>query len=254
MNDLRHALYERAVQSPERDVDVLSKLFRARVGRDAITLREDFAGTARLAIAWVGSDDEREAVAIDLDRGALARARRLAREALDEDERERLSLVHGDVRAPSERTFDLVIAPNFSWAIFHSEEDLRRYFEGARGALEEDGMLALELFGGADLRRTLRHRHAHEGFTYVWEHRAYDPAREVLDARIHFELPDGTVMENAFRYSFRLWPLETLRGLLAASGFDRVALAIEDGRGALRTAAREPRRASWNGYVIARPR
>ncbi|AKF03049.1 hypothetical protein [Sandaracinus amylolyticus] len=250
----RHALYERAVQSPERDVDVLSALFRARAGRDALTLREDFAGTARLAIAWVGSDDEREAVAIDLDRGALARARRIAREVLDEDERERLALVRGDVRAPSDRTFDLVIAPNFSWAIFHAADDLARYFDAARGALEDDGMLALELFGGADLRRPLTHRHRHEGFTYVWEHRGYDAAREVLDARIHFELDDGTVMEDAFSYSFRLWPLATLRALLAAAGFERVALVIEDAKGALRTSAREPARASWNGYLVARPR
>lgn len=248
-----HALYERAVQSPERDVDSLARAFRARARRDALTLREDFAGTALLSIAWVGSDDEREAVAVDLDRACLARAAAHARSRLDEDERERLRLVRADVRAPSERTFDLVVAPNFSWAIFHEPAELSRYLEGARAALEDDGMLALELFGGRDLRRPLVHRHRHEGFTYVWEHRSYDAERAILDARIHFE-PDGApVMRDAFRYSFRLWSRPELDAMLREAGFGPAELTIESARG-LRRADGEPDHPSWNGYVLARPR
>lgn len=249
----RHALYERAVQSPERDVDALARVFRARVGREPLSLREDFAGTALLSIAWVGSDDEREAVAIDIDRAALTRAARHARERLDEDERERLRLVRGDVRAPSERTFDLVVAPNFSWAIFHERADLQRYLEGARAALEDEGLLALELFGGSDLRRTLTHRHRHQGFTYVWEHRGYDAARRVLDARIHFE-PDGSpAMRDAFRYAFRLWSRDELDSMLQEAGLGRAELVVETARG-LRRAGREPDRPAWSGYLLARPR
>lgn len=248
-----HALYERAVQSPERDVDSLARAFRARARREALTLREDFAGTALLSIAWVGSDDEREAVAIDLDRACLARAARHARARLSEDERERLRLVRADVRTASERTFDLVVAPNFSWAIFHQPAELASYLEGARAALEDDGMLALELFGGSDLRKTLVHRHRHEGFTYVWEHRSYDPAREVLEARIHFEPDEAPAIRDAFRYSFRLWSQAELEALLEGAGLGRGELLIDTPRG-LRRARREPIRPSWSGYLVARRR
>lgn len=254
--DLAHALYERAVQSPERDADTLAALFRAhaRARRAPRTLREDFCGSARIAIAWVGADDDREALGVDLDRHALARARRLARESLDDEERERLVLRRGDVRSPSDRTFDLVVAPNFSWAILHDDADLLAYFRGARAALAPDGLLVLELFGGADLRRPLVHRHAHPGFTYVWEQRSFDPERSLLDAHIHFEIEGGRSLQSAFSYVFRLRPLAALRALLARASFDPATLLVETPRGALRAHAREPtRRPSWNGYLVARP-
>ncbi|MDQ3036137.1 MAG: class I SAM-dependent methyltransferase [Myxococcota bacterium] len=247
----RHALYERAVQTPEHDVELLEQLFRARRRRAPRSLREDFCGTARVSIAWVGSDDEREAVAIDLDREVLERGRRHARAELEHDERARLRIVRADVRRPSERAFDLVLAPNFSWACFHDASTLGAYLDGARRALEHDGLLVLELFGGPALRRPLRHQHRHGDFTYVWEHRSHDPAREITDARIHFELDDGRRIDDAFRYEYRAWRPRQVETLLRERGFGRVELLVEDARGALVAREREPAADSWNGYLIA---
>src|SRR5690606_7768801 len=113
-----------------------------------LALREDFCGTAALSAAWVGSGDDREAVAVDRDRAVLAYAERVHRAAL-EDEAERMTLVRADVRAPSDRTFDLVVAMNFSWALFDDAE-LAEYLANAARCLEDDGLLVLELFGGRD--------------------------------------------------------------------------------------------------------
>jgi predicted RNA methylase len=247
----RHVLYELAVQTPDHDVELLDALFRARRRRAPVSLREDFCGTARVSIAWVASDDEREAVAVDLDREVIERARRHARAELDEEERLRLRLVRGDVRAPSERTFDVVLAPNFSWACFHDAETLGAYFEGARAAMAEGGLFALEIFGGAALRRTLVHRHRHDGFTYVWEHRSHDVATEITDARIHFELDGGERIEDAFRYVYRAWRPSEVSALLRDRGFGRVELLVEDARGALRAQRGEPEEDAWNGYLLA---
>ena len=62
----RHALYEQAVQDPERDVRFFSRVYRRLRGRDALRLREDFCGTAALCHAWVQSMPERTAVGVDL--------------------------------------------------------------------------------------------------------------------------------------------------------------------------------------------
>lgn len=244
------ALYLDAVQSPALDVEVLGRLFRRVRGRDARTLREDFCGTAAISVAWVESDDEREALGVDLDAAALRWGRRELVSRLDEDERERLELLCADVRALSRRAFDILLAPNFSWALF-DDEALAAYLASAARALEVDGLLALEIFGGRDLRRELLHRHARGGFTYLWEQRSFDPVTERLDARIHFELDDGTVLRDAFAYSFYLRSLARLRELLASAGLAGPRLFVVDERGRARERTREPREDAWNGYLVA---
>jgi SAM-dependent methyltransferase len=247
-------LYEHAVQTPDHDVDVIEMLFRAVRRRRPRTLREDFCGTARVAIAWVESDDEREAEGVDFDVAAIRRARRHAR-ALDADERARLRLRRADVRTPSRRTFDVVLAPNFSWAVLHEKAALSAYLDAAARALAPGGLLMLEVFGGRDLRRPLVHRHPVDAtsapFVYVWEQRAYDPRANLLDARIHFEVPGRRPLRNAFRYVFHLWTPETVRPLLEEVGLRDVHLFVERVGGGFAPVARSPRRAMWNGYVVA---
>jgi hypothetical protein len=243
----RYALYERAVQTPEHDVELIARIYRERRRRAPRTLREDFAGTAAVSIAWVASDDEREAIAIDLDAGALSRARVNAKARLETDERARLSLVRGDVRTVATRAVDVVLAPNFSWAIL---DDLGAYLGAVRRSLASGGLLLLETFGGRDLERRIVHRHERPGFTYVWEHRGFDPVSRVLDARIHFEAR-GRMLRDAFSYRFRLRTLAELRALLRDAGLARADLLVEDARGALRPVSRAPPRAAWNGYLVA---
>lgn len=248
--DERYRLYEAAVQTPELDVEILERLFVARAGRVPLTLREDFCGTAALSAAWVGSDDDREAVAVDRDRAVLAYAKRVHRAAL-EDEAERMTLVRGDVRAPSDRTFDLVVAMNFSWALFDDDAELAAYLANAARCLEDDGLLVLEIFGGRDMRRPLVREHRHEGFVYVWEQRAYDAERAILDARISFRLR-GAELNGAFAYRFHLRPLDRVRALLRDAGFAKVELLAEDRRGRHRLVLREPRAPLWRGLLVCR--
>jgi hypothetical protein len=244
----RHRLYEEAVQTPEHDVEHLSRLFARRRGREAWTLREDFCGTALLSVRWVQSDDEREAEAIDLDPEVLAYARRHHVGGLDEEETLRLTLLERDVRVLSDRTFDLVVAMNFSWAIL-GDRELATYLVNARDCLEEDGLLVLELFGGADMARPLCREHRHDGFTYVWEQREVRDG--VLDARIHFRLAGGEELRDAFRYRFHLRPLDELRAFLRAAGFDEVELRLEDRRGRYARCAGRPRAPLWRGLLVA---
>lgn len=255
MSALRHRLYEAAVQTPELDVELVERVFRARARRTPLTLREDFCGTARLSVAWVESDDDREALCVDVDPRVLHHAAANVR-AL-EDDAERVRLVCRDVRTPSERTYDVVTAMNFSWALF-DDDALGAYLASAAGCLEDDGALVLELFGGPAMARELvrSHRVEREGlaFTYVWEQRWFDRASQRLEARISFELDDGRRLRDAFRYRFHLRPYARLLELLAAAGLGDAALYVEDERGHHRRRRREPTAPLWRGLLVARSR
>lgn len=243
-----HALYEEAVQTPEHDVEHLGRLFRRRRGREALRLREDFCGTALLSARWVESDDEREAEGVDRDAAVLAWGRREHAGALDAEEALRLTLQERDVRALSDRTFDLIVAMNFSWAVL-DDRGLATYLVNARDCLEEDGLLVLELFGGPEMARPLRREHRHEGFVYVWEQREVRDG--VLDARIHFVLDGGEELRDAFRYRFHLRSVDELRAFLGAAGFADVELRLEDRRGRYARCAGRPRAPLWRGWLVA---
>ena len=60
----RHALYERAVQDPEGDVKFFARTYRKLRGHDAVSMREDFCGTAALCEAWARSSPERTAIGV----------------------------------------------------------------------------------------------------------------------------------------------------------------------------------------------
>ncbi len=44
---------------------------------------------------------------------------------------------------------------------------------------------------------------------------------------IHFELPDGSRMDKAFRYEWRLWTIPEIREILQEAGFSKVTVYLE---------------------------
>jgi hypothetical protein len=62
----KHILYQKSVQAPEYEVQLLTKLYKKAYGKKALTMREDFCGTAILCAAWAKSDKERSATGVDL--------------------------------------------------------------------------------------------------------------------------------------------------------------------------------------------
>ena len=59
------ALYRAAVQHPPAEVAFLQRAYRHYRRRDPLLLREDFAGTAAVASAWVMEDGEHQAMAVE---------------------------------------------------------------------------------------------------------------------------------------------------------------------------------------------
>lgn len=225
----RHALYEVAVQGVDWDLDFLARVFAARNGREARTLREDFCSTAALATAWVLRDPANRAWAVDLDPEPLAWAR-TRRLPFVRDAARRVTLVRGDVRVARAPKVDVACALNFSYWVFHRRADLLAYLRAARAGLNRGGALVLNAFGGRQAERPLvektRKAASHgpdgepvPGFTYVWEQKRFDPLTRNLLAYIHFELRDGRALRKAFVYDWRMYTLPELREAALEAGF-----------------------------------
>src|SRR5690625_2748303 len=146
----RYVLYEQSVQDVDTEIEFLKETFELARGRQALSLREDFCGTAQVACKWAASGPQCSAIAVDLDPEPLAWGEEHNRTPLPAEVRQRVKFVEGDVLDAPGANLDLVTAMNFSYWIFETRDTLRSYFERARKALAADGMLLLDVYGGQD--------------------------------------------------------------------------------------------------------
>lgn len=275
----RLELYRWATQDPETQVAVMAIIFgRLRPRSRPGVLREDFAGTAADAVAWVAAGATRRAIAVDRDAATIAWARRRAARILGRSVR-RIQFITADVSKvapPAVPAADIISVLNFSVCYFHRRAELGRYFRHARSCLRPDGLLILNLFGGPGARCALVEKHqitprprltgesALPPFEYQWEQRSWHPATRRLDCRIHFVVPPvgrsapPRTIRNAFRYDWRLWTVSELTTLLRHAGFAEVQLwrhTADPARGTsgifLGPVASIPRLAPWIAYLVA---
>ncbi len=216
----KHALYETSVQSPEADIEFVERAFREEFDRQPNILREDFGGTALLACNWVASSPERHAIAVDLDPDPLAYGEQHHRAPLGEAA-ERVTLIEADVRAISEPKSELILALNFSYFCFQTREDLVGYFQHARSCLAEEGLLVIDCFGGTESMELIEEENEKDGFSYIWDQDEFDPVTHHMKCFIHFTFPDGTRLEKAFTYDWRLWTLPEVMDCLRDAGFKK---------------------------------
>jgi SAM-dependent methyltransferase len=253
-------LYEAAVQDPEGDVALIRRLFHTYYDREPHLLREDFCGTAALCCAWVAADAENRAYGIDLDPEPLASAHRRNLSKLRPDQAARVKLLEGDVREVKHEAVDVTVGFNFSYFVFHERSDLLTYFRRAHESLGPQGLFLLDLYGGAESQRTMTETRDHDDFEYVWDQDVFDPIGNRAVNYIHFQFPDGSRIDRAFRYDWRLWSIPELRDALHDAGFSRTDAYWErtdrksnEGTGVYYRAKRAPDDPAWVAYVAALP-
>ena len=237
-NSNKFELYELSVQEPEADCDFIRQAWRELKGCEPRTLREDFCGTAITAIEWVKQDEAHTAVGIDLDGPTLDVARKRIKSRLPEEAQGRMTLLQENVLTVAAEPVDCILATNFSYFIFKEREMLRSYFEAAYRGLAEGGMLIMDAYGGSDAFLEMEEPRECEGFTYVWDQDYYSPVTGHVINHIHFDFNDGSRMEKAFTYEWRLWTLPEIQELLREAGFSEVTIywegteeGTEDGNG-----------------------
>ena len=253
-------LYEAAVQDPEGDVALLQRMYRTYYDRDPHLLREDFCGSSALCCAWVKADPENRAYGIDIDPKPLAWARKNSFPKIGPELASRVTLLEGDVREVKHEAVDVTVGFNFSYFIFSERADLLRYFRHAYESLGSRGLFVVDLYGGADSQRTMTETRDHTDFDYVWDQDLFDPINTRAVNYIHFEFSDGSRIERAFEYDWRLWSIPEVRDALHEVGFSRTETYWErtdrksnEGTGVYYRAKRAPDDPAWVAYVAALP-
>ena len=215
-----YALYQEAVQCVETEIDFVDETFTRLRGRKATVLREDFCGTASTACEWVRRRTGNRAIGVDIDPEVLEWGRTHNVASLGTGA-ERIALVQSDVVRVRTDLVDVVLAHNFSYWLLKERRLMRRYFRRVRESLKPGGLFFLDGYGGADAHREVKERTKNEGFTYIWEQAAFNPINHDMLCHMHFKFPDGSRIQRAFSYSWRLWSLPEIRELLAEVGFSR---------------------------------
>ena len=245
----RLALYERAVQHPLAELAMLEKVARHHGAADTLyTLREDFAGGAALAEAFVLSHPDREAIAVERH-GPTHRWSRRNRGAL---EPEGLHLVEADVLDFHGPRCDAIHAGNFSVLGWHTRADLVRYLRHARRCLTDGGVFLMDTYGGPGAQRiSEQHRRVDDTLGYTWAQTAFDPVSQRARCAIHLRPAGHPELRNAFRYDWRLWSPAELTEALAEAGFEAPTVWLDRGDGTYRPHRRAAAREDYIAYVSA---
>jgi hypothetical protein len=126
----KYRLYTLAFQEPLADVWFCKEVFGQRVDRAAVSLREDFCGTAEVACEWVQCGEGHHAACIDIDPEPLAWCRENLLPTLPAPYRSRIELIQDDVLSLNIRLVDIILALNSSFCVFKQREQLLTYFRG----------------------------------------------------------------------------------------------------------------------------
>jgi hypothetical protein len=254
----RHYLYQESVQDTQSEIDFVEETWAELRDRPAELLREDFCGTANTACEWVRRDRGHRAVGIDLDGEVLEWGELNNIAQLDADQQARIELLQEDVVETLPEPADIVLAMNFSYFLFNTRAGMLDYFRNVREGLVEDGLFFLDAYGGYDAPRELEEERECDGFTYVWEQASFNPIDSMMDCRIHYQFPDGSRIDNAFTYRWRLWTLPELRELLDEAGFSQVTVYWEgtdreknEGNGIYQPAEVGDADPGWVCYIVA---
>ncbi len=261
----RHEMYQYAVQAPENEVEFFEETYQKLRDKKPLSMKEDFCGTSYLSVEWCKSDPERTAVGVDFCPDTLKWGEERNIKPAGEDVASRLQIIEADVRDVVEPKVDITCALNFSFCIFKTRDELRGYFAKALDGLKDDGMLILDMFGGTECLDELEEETEMDEVdaSYIWEHDKFNPINNDILCHIHFEFPDGSRMDKAFTYDWRLWSLQELRELLEEAGYRTVRIYWEEfeeddedddfmeGTGEFFEATEVENQESWQVYIVA---
>lgn len=252
----KYDLYQRSVQTPANEVNMIRRVYKHAYGDVPTILREDFCGTAAVAAEWARKNPEGVAYGVDLDPEPLAWGTEHNLSKLKPAARERVHLVQGDVRTAKTPKADVLAAQNFSFFIFKTRQELLSYFKSAYKNLASEGVFLLDMLGGPSLQEDEQvEKKKVDDFTYYWEQETFNPISHDALFHIHFSFKDGSRLDKAFSYDWRIWTLPEVKDLLHEAGFKDVVVYWEgsdedgEGNGVFKRTEKAPADNCWLAYV-----
>ena len=252
----KHILYEASVQCVEAEIDFVDQTFEKLRKRKAKVLREDFCGTTNSSCEWVRRRSSNVAWSVDLDPDVLEWGRKNHINKLKPEQQKRMNVIKANVLDCGITETDVVLAMNFSYWIFKERKQMLEYFRSVYDSLVSDGLFILDFFGGYEAFREMEESTEHEDFTYVWDQSHYNPITGDGTFHIHFQFSDGSEIEKAFTYEWRIWTLPEIRELLREAGFRENVYwegTNDDGEGSGEFLPSEEGEADagWIAYIVA---
>ncbi len=259
----RHLLYQQSVQDVESEIGFVEQTWSELRRRPATRLREDFCGTANTSCEWVSRGADHYAIGVDLDPEVLAWGSLHNLAQLTQEQSGRVELLQANVLHARPGLVDIILAMNFSYYLFLKRGELREYFENALDGLVADGILFLDAYGGFEAPMVLTEPREcrdtqGQAFTYIWDQASFNPIDSGMTCHIHFEFPDGSRLDKAFSYHWRLWTLPEIREILYAAGFAKVDIYWEgtdedsnEGNGIYTPSERGDADPGWVCYIVA---
>jgi len=263
----RHVLYQMAVQAPDAELEFFEDRFKELRGRTPLIMREDFCGTALLSTEWAKKGKKRQAIGVDICEETLAWGLEHNLKPAGEDVVSRVQLLNENVVDAEPALADLICAMNFSYCIFKTRQAMINYYKNALKGLKDDGLFYLDLLGGTNTLDVCEEEREIEGeeTTYVWDQSSFNPINNHMQCYIHFDFPDGSRIENAFEYNWRLWSLPEVQEMLIEAGFSKVNIYWEEfeidsedpdneylvGTGNYRKVTEVEQQESWLAYIVA---
>jgi hypothetical protein len=223
----KYVCYQNSVQEPEADIPLIERIFKRHRGRAPRSLREDFCGTATFSCAWIERHRENVAFGIDLDPEPLEWGARNNVAPLSMDQQSRIKLIEGNVLDVGHELVDVTVAFNFSYFLFRTRKEMRKYFRAARATLGPEGILVLDAYGGPEAQQSQTEERELDDFTYIWEQHSFDPIHNWGVNYIHFAFPDGSELRRAFSYEWRIWSVPEIRETLEEAGFSKCEIYWE---------------------------
>lgn len=221
----RYAYYEASVMDAVEFARLASLFYVDLRGKSPFSMREDFCGTFLNAVEWVKQSKQHTAIALDLDPNPLAYGRKHHLIKLRPGDRKRVQIFRKNVMSVTRPGVDVVLAGNFSFFIFKTREDLKKYFQYVYRSMKKNGIFVMETAGGPGFiektkdRRTVKEPGIKK-FVYYWEQKNFDPITHFGNYAIHFGLSKTNVVQDAFTYDWRVWSVPELREVLKEAGFD----------------------------------
>jgi len=253
----RHELYEESVQCVEEECEFVSKTFKSIRGRAALSFREDFCGTASAACEWVRQSPKHTATGVDFEPEVLAWGLENRVGRLDDEQKQRVTLIESNVLEVKIDPVDVVGAFNFSYFIFQQRGLMKQYFRSVYDSLNSEGIFFLDAFGGYEAFEEMKEKTKYDTFTYIWDQKRYSPITGEMECHIHFKFPDGSKMKRAFSYTWRLWTLPEILEMLTETGFKNPTVYWEgtdedgDGDGVFTPETHGEADAGWIAYLVA---
>lgn len=220
----KHLLYQESVQAVDFELGFIRQTFHEIRGYYPESMREDFCGTALASVHWVASGADHTAEAVDIDPDVLQWARDNNLRKLKVKQKRRLNLLQGDVLNVSTEPVDFIQAFNFSYWCFQERDIMLKYFRQCRDSLKSEGILFLDIYGGYEAYQVQEEEREVGEFTYIWDQAEFNSVTCEQKCHIHFTFSDGSRLDNAFSYVWRIWGAKELREILHDAGFSRITL------------------------------